>query len=184
LASSQEITNVEKDIVALFRRKDSQALRLIDQHYQRALVGVIMRVVKTEAFAQDVWQESLVKIWKNSHTYDPEKGRLFTWLLNICRRTAIDKTRSKVYKESFNVGSSSAISDAGNPAPSESPYIDGIGVREMVKKLDPKYQEVIELAYFLGYSHQEMAQKLDLLLGTVKTRVRKAIKELRVWMGK
>ncbi|MEL7340504.1 MAG: sigma factor, partial [Bacteroidota bacterium] len=78
MASSQEITNVEKDIVALFRRKDSQALRLIDQHYQRALVGVIMRVVKTEAFAQDVWQESLVKIWKNSHTYDPEKGRLFT----------------------------------------------------------------------------------------------------------
>ena len=100
LASNQEITNVEKDIVALFREKDSQALHLIDQHYQRALVGVIMRIVKTEAFVLDIWQESLVKICKYSHSYDPEKGRLFTWLLNICRRIAMDKTRSKVYKES------------------------------------------------------------------------------------
>ncbi|MEO1447890.1 MAG: sigma-70 family RNA polymerase sigma factor, partial [Bacteroidota bacterium] len=168
----------------LLSERDTEAIRLIDRHYQTALVGVIYRIVQSEAFAEDVWQESLVKIWRFADQFDPKKGRLFTWLINICRRAAIDKTRSRAFKErSGGPSTSSNSEETPRREASETPYVEGIGVRDIVQKLEPKYSELIDLAFFQGYTHQEAAEALDLPLGTVKTRIRKAVNVLREWMG-
>lgn len=174
---------VEIQIAQLLQARNTEAIRLIDRHYQAALVGVILRIVRTEEFAEDVWQESLVKIWRFADQYDPNKGRLFTWLINICRRTAIDKTRSRVFKESQSGPQTDSDTVVSAPEMGVSPYIEGIGVRDMVQKLEPKYSELIDLAFFQGYTHQEAADALELPLGTVKTRIRKAVNVLREWMG-
>jgi len=186
LISKPPSGTVEEEIIRYLQAKDTQAIRLIDQHYQAALFGIIFKVVGIQEFAEDAWQERLVKIWRYGDQYDPEKGRLFTWLLNICRRTAIDKVRSRDFREQKGGQqidqTSSQTTTISTPLVEET-YIEGIGVKEMVDKLDPKYREIIELLYFKGHTQQEAAKELEIPLGTVKTRIRKGINLLRKWLG-
>ena len=177
---------IEEEIVRYLRQKDTQAIQLIDQHYQTALFGVIFKLVGIQEFAEDAWQESLVKFWRFGNQYDPEKGRLFTWLLNICRRTAIDKLRSRDYREhkgGQNIEQTSSQTETIVTNLIEEPYVEGIGIKEMVDKLEPKYREIIDLLYFQGHTQQEAAKELSLPLGTVKTRIRKGVNLLRKWLG-
>lgn len=132
--------------------------------------------------AQDVLQDSLVKMWRFGPKYDRSKGRLFTWLLNICRNTAIDSLRRKKPENSLEqIWNGPADVDISNRQQYEL-KTDRIGLQEMVSGLDEKYRELIDLVYFKGFSHQEAAEKMDLPLGTVKTRVRSAIQQLRKWV--
>lgn len=175
---------IESQIIQFLTRQDQQALPLIFRHYRRALFGVIVNIVQDEQIAEDVLQEALVKIWKNAGRYDSSKGRLYTWLLNICRNAAIDKTRSK----SFQVGQMTQhedffVSGADVQSPRVETETDTIGLRQWVANLAPEHREVVEIIYFGGRTHQEAAEELDLPLGTVKSRLRKAIGLLREWMS-
>ena len=143
---------------------------------------MIQKIVGDEELAADVFQESLVKIWRFSKNYDPAKGRLFTWLLNICRNTAIDKTRLKSFQQSAQIQDiDSAVSMAADH-PADEINTDLIGLREVIVKMEPKYRELLELMYFQGYTQQEISDRLELPLGTVKTRIRTAIELLRKWL--
>lgn len=167
-------------------KRDTEAIQLIDMHYQMALFGVIYKIVGIQELAEDAWQESLVKIWRFGTQYDPEKGRLFTWLINICRRTAIDKIRSKDYREQKNGQEIKEATLQGNntsEALVEETYIEGIGIKEIVDKLEPKYKELVELLYFKGHTQQEAAKVLEIPLGTVKTRIRQGVNLLRKWLS-
>ncbi|MEO0896713.1 MAG: sigma-70 family RNA polymerase sigma factor [Bacteroidota bacterium] len=186
LITSSTSESREEEIIRLLRIKNTQALRLIDAHYQKALFGVIYKIVGIQELAEDAWQESLVKIWRFADQFDPNKGRLFTWLINICRRTAIDKVRSRDFREQKSgqdINETSSQTETVNQDLSEELFVEGIGVKEFVQKLDPKYQEVIDLLYFKGHTQQEAAKELALPLGTVKTRIRTGINLLRKWMG-
>lgn len=175
-------SDIEQEIIALLGKQDKAALTLIFRHYKTALFGVIQKIVGSEALAADVFQESLVKIWRFGPKYDPEKGRLFTWLLNICRNTAIDKTRLKSFQQSTQIQDmDSAVSMAAD-LPAEEVNTDLIGLREVIAKMEPKYRDLMELMYFQGYTQQEISDKLDQPLGTVKTRIRTAIELLRKWL--
>lgn len=155
---------------------------MIFQRYGKALQGVVLQIVRDQKIAEDVLQESLVKIWQKGPQYDPGKGRLFTWLLNICRNSAIDKIRSKSYRQTTN------IQTDGNYVPitaSIAEYelaTDHIGLKEIVERLDPKYRTLVNLVYFGGRTQKEASDELDLPLGTVKTRLRTAIGILQTWM--
>jgi len=152
---------------------------MIYHNYGEVLMGAIIRIVKRKDFAEDVFQEALVKMWKKSETYDASKGKLFTWMFNICRNTAIDKTRSKHYKQSTNIQSDDSVVFNTESGTSYEMKIDPIGLKDWVNKLDVKHQEAIDIVYFKGYSHREAAKELDLPVGTLKTRIRTAINELR-----
>lgn len=172
------IAPIEVTITRLLKQQDPEALRLIHKHYGRALMGVIGKIVQHQALAEDALQESLVKMWRAADSFDPEKGRLFTWMLNICRRTAIDKTRSKDYRiereiqnETDFVHMAAESSDGIKP--------DRIGLRELVDQLDPVLRQAVDMVYFQDRTHEEAAKELELPLGTLKTRVRNGIKELR-----
>ncbi len=165
----------EQQIVEALAARDQTALSLIYEHYADTLYGNILRIVRSEAVAQDVLQDAMVKVWKHSARYDAKQGRLFTWLLNICRNTAIDAYRSKGFRQqSENQGLDIAVDRVGQET-----NTDTIGLSELLDQLDENHQVLIRKAYFEGMTQAELADELQLPLGTVKTRMRAALGKLR-----
>ena len=175
----EENTNIKDgQIVQLMKEQPRQVIAMVLKKYGGALLWVVKKVVHSEEIAQDVLQDACVKIWKNAHRYDPEKGELFTWLAQIVRNTAIDKVRTKKFQARQT---SKKIEDfvTDNIDYSEEMNPEDTGLRYQINKLDPKYRQMIELLYFQGYTQREITREFDIPLGTVKTRARKAITELR-----
>lgn len=168
----------EQHIAALLRQRDRRSIELLYDLYGPALFGIALRIVRSRQVAEDVVQDVFVKVWKNGSHYHPSKGRLFTWLLNITRNTAIDQTRTASYRRQKNMHGLDGV-DLVTGHLSVQPKPEYIGLRDLVDGLDHKYKEVIDLIYFQGFTQQEVTQELDLPLGTVKSRTRIAIRELR-----
>ena len=165
-------------IVSLLKQKDKEAIPILYDQYASALYGVILKIVGSQQIAEDVLQETFIKIWRNGDQYDPKKGRLFTWLLNIARNTAIDKRRSAGFKKnSKNQLLESSVYYREGLTTSNNP--DHIGLRELVDGLDEKYRQILELVYFKGFTQSEVVKELNIPLGTVKSRTRIALRELR-----
>ena len=170
-------TASEEDLVQRLRARDESALTLFYDRYASALFGVISRIVQDDYTAEDVLQEAMVKIWHSFPAYDAGKGRLFTWVLNISRNLAIDKIRSQQYRvgnRTQPLEDSAAVREPASPTFRP----EHIGLQEMTKKLNPDQQQVVDMLYFGGYTQSEVAEELNLPLGTVKTRSRAAIKVL------
>ncbi len=169
----------EDDIVSALKSKERDAMGIIYDRYSSFLYGLIYKIVHSEEIAEDVLQEAFVKIWKNIDSYDNKKAKFITWIANITRNLSIDKIRSKEYKNQLQ---NHDIADYVNII-EESPDIgfnpDFIGVKEMIQKLQPEQKVLIELVYFQGYTQADAAEKLGIPLGTVKTRIRSAINNLR-----
>jgi RNA polymerase sigma-70 factor (ECF subfamily) len=169
----------EEDLIRLLAGREKQGIEILYDNYSAALYGVIQRIVVSDEIAEEVLQETFLKIWNNFAQYDPSKGRLFTWMVNICRNLAIDKVRSKDF---VNQNKNQSIDNAVSLSDHKTSFDpDLIGVRDIVKKLEPEYRQIIDLLYFKGYSQSEAAEKLNIPLGTVKTRSRAAIQRLRVY---
>lgn len=169
---------VDSHIIDLLQQKDKRVIETLYDQYAPNLYGIVLHIVREESLAEDVIQEAFVKIWKNGDRYQPEKGTLFTWMLNITRNTAIDhlrklekRGRGKIQSLENDVVIGTAALQSLNP--------NHIGLRDIVDKLDEKYRQIIELAYFRGYTQSEIQEELDIPLGTVKTRLRIAMRELR-----
>ncbi|MDX2303150.1 MAG: sigma-70 family RNA polymerase sigma factor [Microscillaceae bacterium] len=175
--STSNVPINEDQLVILLKSKDRKGFALLYDRYSAALYGVILKIVKFEELAEDVMQDSFVKIWKKIDTYDPQKGTLFTWVLNISRNTAIDKIRTPEYRRRIT---DTPLEDGLQHTGSNVQIaIDHIGINQVLESLAPEYQEVIDIIYFKGYTHQEASEHLGIPLGTIKTRVRIALRELR-----
>ncbi|MBI5857945.1 MAG: sigma-70 family RNA polymerase sigma factor [Sphingobacteriales bacterium] len=147
--------------------------------YRGALYNIILQVIADTETANDVLQEVFVTIWKNIDKYDESKGRLFTWMLKLTRNMAINQTRVKnfkVHSKNEDINNYVSIIEQKN---SDQTHVNHIGLRQQVHKLRPEYKDVLELSYFQGFKQEEIAEVLKIPLGTVKTRLRNAIVELR-----
>ncbi|HKK77309.1 MAG TPA: sigma-70 family RNA polymerase sigma factor [Saprospiraceae bacterium] len=165
-------------LVQRLQSGDHSVISTLYDRYGDTLYGIVLRIVGQEDLAQDVIQESYVKIWKNAGRYDATQGTLFTWMLNICRNTAIDKTRSAHFRHKKKVHVvDDNINDHRNFAYEQK--TDHIGLDEEVNNLEEKYRTVIDLIYFRGFTQREVVEQLNIPLGTVKSRVRIALRELR-----
>lgn len=169
----------EQELVTRLQNKDSSVLELLYANYSKALYGVIFQIVKDRELGEELLQETFLKIWTKSHQYDPKKARLFTWMLTIARNKAIDATRTVRFKGRSKIQSLDTDVTNDTYSPSIELNTDVIGIRELVKKLNTKYMQVIDLLYFQGYTQAETAEELDLPLGTVKTRIRTAVQLLK-----
>ncbi|RAJ79366.1 RNA polymerase sigma-70 factor (ECF subfamily) [Chitinophaga dinghuensis] len=136
-----------------------------------------MSIVIDATVSGDVLQEVFMKIWKQIDHYDVSRGRLFTWMHNIARSTAIDMVRSKAWQHS-RTNKSLTDNDIQLPDKAQQQQED-LGLRKMVKVLKPEYRAVVELSYFEGYKQEEIAKIVGIPLGTVKTRLRAALLQLR-----
>lgn len=175
------VAPVEKKIIDMFAEGDVRAMDLLYDHYADTLYGVVVNMVKNEGKAQDILQDAMVKVWKNSRSYDPAKGRLFTWLLNIVRNRAIDELR-KMKRAGEIYGTASDVSMEMTEADNADVTVPH-DIGKVLEQLDDHNKSLIEHSYILGYTHPEIAEKFDIPLGTVKTRIRNAMKELRSIFG-
>lgn len=169
----------EEELVARLQRNDRVAYEYLYDNYSAALYGVIHRIVLNDETASDVLQEAFVKIWNGISSYDAKKGKLFTWMLNISRNMAIDKTRSKDFNNSQKNQSTEIVVNQMGRLKTDDLKPEHIGLAELIEKLDPNEKFLIDLMYFKGYTQSEIAEEYNIPLGTVKTRLRSATMNLR-----
>lgn len=174
MSENQNIT--EEELLTLLCAKEEKGYRYLYKNYAKALYGVIHRIVLDSDRSQDVLQDVFVKIWNNVNTYEKGKGTLFTWMLNIARNAAIDSNRSKHVKYKNQVNDS-YVDSVKSVSMNESTNM--IGLSETIQKLKPDFQELIQKVYIEGYTQQEFSDMFGIPLGTVKTRTRSALIELR-----
>lgn len=167
----------EAELLNLLRNKDSNAFSYLYDNYSSALYGVILRILKQdEEAAEDILQDVFMKIWSKIAMFDEAKGTLFTWMLNIARNTAIDALRIVKRIEITTITDSMSILDNEKQENSKE---DRIGLKEVVSRLKAEHKIMIDMAYFGGYTQEEIAKAMNIPLGTVKTRTRAALIELR-----
>ena len=179
LATKKKISLSEEELVKALKGQNTVAIRALYDMYSAALLGVISRIILQNEVAEDLLQETFVKIWNSASSYDTSKGRLFTWMMNIARNLSIDKLRSKDFKNSNKNQDIENNVDFIDEQKKVSFNADTLGLKDLVTKLKPDFKDVLNMVYFKGYTHVEAAEELNLPLGTVKTRVRMAILELR-----
>jgi len=172
----------EQELVSLLLQQNSQAFGYLYDNYSSALFGIINQIVPDSDVAADVLQEVFINIWKKIDSYDETKGRLFTWMLNIARNAAIDKLRSRSYQQKLkNQPLSENVDSKANPV--VNPQVNDIGLKKLINKLKEEYRVLIDLSYFQGFTHEEISKMLNLPLGTVKTRIRSALIQLRTMIS-
>ena len=166
-------------MVSLLQNKDVVAFSYLYDNYSAALFGIIYKMVENKELAEDILQEVFVKIWNNFSNYNSSKGRLFTWMLNITRNLVIDTLRSKSYKKQVKIQGYENSVDNFIENSSGTGQFDSLGIRRHLTRLKDDQKQIIDLAYFAGFTQEEIAKQLSIPLGTVKTRMRTAIMELR-----
>lgn len=177
------ISYTEQELVLALKERDNHAFGFLYDHYAGALYGIIKQIVTDNPeLADDVLQEVFINIWRKIDLYDPLKGRLFTWMLNIARNASIDMLRSKGYQNSQKNRELPDLVYKGAANQAILQNIDGIGLKKMLEKLRPEHRVLVELAYFKGFTHDEIAEIEHIPLGTVKTRIRNALLQLREYL--
>ncbi len=175
----QKESYTEQELIKALKQQENAAYQYLYNNYKGALYTNILQVVGNEESASDVLQEVIVHIWKNIEKYDETKGRLFTWMIKVTRNMAINHTRIKNFKvHSKNQDIDNYVSIIEERT-AQFPAINNIGLRQQVHKLRPELKDVVELFYFHGLKQDEVAEALSIPLGTVKTRIRNAVIELR-----
>ena len=172
----------QEELLPLLLRKEEKAFTQLYDMYSKSLFSIITNLITNREEAEDVLQEVFVKIWKNIETYNQSKGRLYTWMLNITRNTAIDKLRSKGFNNSQKNLSSDNFVHLLDDSNKLTNRIDSIGLREFVSKLKPKCIQLIDLLFFKGFTQQEASEELIIPLGTVKTQNRMCMNDLRKFL--
>jgi RNA polymerase sigma-70 factor (ECF subfamily) len=167
----------EQELVAMLKQRGNNAFSYLYNNYSGALFSVILNIVPDKDLAADVLQEVFVNIYRKIDSYDAAKSRLYTWMLNIARNESIDTLRSKGYRN--NQQNREVTESVYDIAGSTNQQIDNIGLRKILEKIKPEYRELIDLSYFKGFTQDEISQMLGVPLGTVKTRLRAALVQLR-----
>jgi RNA polymerase sigma-70 factor (ECF subfamily) len=175
----KDIKNLETgELIRRLQEGDKNAFGELYDIYASSLYGIVCKIIRSEETARDLLQDIFIKIWEHIRLYNSGKGSLFTWMLNIARNTSIDKLR-KIKKEG-----KAEILSSDNLVSIEKEQDNTIktsflGLKELVGRLSPDQRLIIEYIYFNGYTQQEVADELGIPLGTVKTRTRMAVNELR-----
>jgi RNA polymerase sigma-70 factor (ECF subfamily) len=152
---------------------DKNALYLLYDKYSGALYGVILRMCRDEDLAQDLLQESFIKIWQNIRNYDSEKGKFYTWAYRIAKNTSLNSLRrSSPLIQTDDL----SVYENNNVQQEIKDYSDLNGI---LAQLEPQHQQAINLVYFKGLTHQEAHKEMNVPLGSFKSYVRQALLKLR-----
>jgi RNA polymerase sigma-70 factor (ECF subfamily) len=147
------------------------------------LYGVITRIIADENIAEEVLHDAFLRVWERIDSYDPKKGRLFTWMLNLTRNLAIDKTRSREITRQQKTIRLEKLVHTGDKGGVVLQQDEIIGLRDVLTKLSEDQRFIIEHLYLKGFTQSEVAEEFNIPLGTVKTRTRLAMSALRTIIG-
>ena len=157
-----------------FQNGNERAFELLYDKYSGALYSVILRMTRNEALSQDLLQETFMSIWNKRHQYNSDKGRFYTWAFRIARHKVLNFIRSEkdlIQKDDLGVYVSKTDDEE------LSTELDGL--KGAILKLQSHHQKALELVYFNGLTHQEAHKTMDVPLGTFKSYVQQAVRELR-----
>jgi len=177
-----KIRLTEAELIAQLSVRSNLGFRALYDMYYQAIYAIIITYQKPGSHCKDIIQDIVIKIFQNFDHYNPQKARFYTWLIAVVRNHCLDLTKSKHYKKSIRTRMSyDEIPEHTHLKHhlSTSAQIDTIGVAELVSRLPATYRTAIQTVYYQGNSHTEAADKLNWSLGTVKTRVRLAIRQLK-----
>jgi RNA polymerase sigma factor (sigma-70 family) len=172
-------TYTEDLLIVGLKNHENDAFEYLYLNYKNSIYAIITQFISDEAISNDVLQDVFVAVWKNIDKYEPEKGRLFTWLHTLARNTTINTLRSKAYKSEQKNDNIENIVSTIDIDQNTTFNIDTIGLRKYVDQLRTDYKNVINLSYFHGHTQEEIAKILDIPIGTVKTRLRNGLIEIR-----
>lgn len=166
--------NNDKALILKLQNKDETALGLLYDKYSAALYGVIFRICKDEANAQNLLQDTFMTIWNKSNDYDSNKGSFYTWAYRIAR----NKTLNFIRKDNklIQVEDLSVYKDRTEDVKEE---IDILKLKGSINSLEMHHQKAIELVYFNGLTHREAHEEMNVPLGTFKSYIRQALKQLQ-----
>ncbi len=178
-------TGEDREVLLRLQKRDPEALGELYDRYGRAVYSLILRVVQDSGTAEDLVQETFLRVWNRAGGFDCERGAFGPWILAVARNRAIDYLRS----QGRRVQSTVELNEMEHP----SLFVDLPGdllrldvakrVRDGLERLNPSHREAIELAYFEGLTQTEIAERMGQPLGTVKTWMRRALQQLRDGLG-
>lgn len=167
------------DLIHRIRHRDPEALAELYRQYGNLVFSLAVRILQSAAQAEEVTQDIFLQFWTRPEAWDARKGRFVSWLLTVTRYTAIERWRREHHVRAQQPLTESvegpAVADPGH----DTLWLDGQILRDLMVRLPAEQQRVIELAFFQGFTHSEIARLLDTPLGTVKTRVRLALHKLK-----
>jgi len=158
---------------------DQQALLALYQQHGKAVFSLAYRILQNTALAEEVTQDTFFKVWRQATRWDPTKGKLKNWLLTITQYTAIDRLRQERRQPVLHPDPIEDTDETMLTPRNESRWQDGTVLRMLVKQLPAEQAALIDLAFFQGMSHSDIASVTHLPLGTVKTRLRAGLQRLR-----
>jgi RNA polymerase sigma-70 factor, ECF subfamily len=175
----------DEDLISLVEESDAQAFAVLHDRHARAAYSLAYRMMGEKQAAEDLVQDALLKVWRGAGSYRTKRGSVRTWILSIVHNRGIDQLRSlasrrrmqdKLEASAPSSQPSEAFAESWRNARREE-------VREALSTLPPEQLKILELAYFSAYTQVEIAELLDLPLGTVKGRMRLGLKKLRDHFG-
>jgi len=179
LEQSPVMISTDRELIARLCQRDARALSELYDLYSTRVYSLAVTILGDTMAAQEVTQDTFMKVWQNPQLYHRDEGRFTGWLLTITRRLAIDHIRH----ENRRSGKSFSIDDDNFPElhdPSQDEQARWRELRHILDELPLEQREVIVLAYYRGLSQSDIALYIDIPLGTVKTRLRLGMEKLRV----
>ncbi len=179
----------EIELLKRIKAKDEEALSELYDLYNRLLFGMIISIVKKREEAEDVLQEVFVKIWEKSHTFNEDRGNVYSWIVTLTRNKAIDRIRSKGYKtqqkatQDVDAPEFKLEDDAFDPLETTIFSDRAELVRKALMEIPESQSEVLKIAYYRGMTQTEISGHLEIPLGTVKTRMRQGMIKLKDILG-
>jgi RNA polymerase sigma factor (sigma-70 family) len=168
----------EEDLVSSLKENRKFAFEYLYDNYSGAMYGIIFKIIKDEDKAQDLMQDVFIKIWRKISDYDPSKGRLFTWMVNIARNTCIDLIRKEKNIWLDDIDDNIANVDKTSHYQQDITTID---LKRLLEKLKPERKVLVDMVYLQGYTQEEAAERLKIPLGTAKSRIRTALQDLKTF---
>ena len=169
------------DLLAAVALGDTGAFSALYAQISPAAFGLAIRVIGDSHLAEEVLQEVFLHIWRNASTFDAGRGAAKGWILMLTHRRSVDRVRSVQSARERDIADAAraAATPAGDTATEAELRIDGARLREQLSGLSTAQRRVIELSYFGGHTHAEIAEMIGCPLGTVKSRIRDALTRLR-----
>ncbi len=178
----------DKSLMECISNRDKNALEALYSRYSRPVYSLSMRMLRDPSAAEEVTQDTFFNVWRRAGSYRPGRGKVTTWLFSIAHNRTIDelrKRRREYNRVQYDVDLSNRPTESRLDDPTEYVTVqyEGIRLKSALMKLRPEQRDVVVLAYFGGLTHSEISRDLDQPLGTVKTRMRLAMKKLREVLG-
>ena len=174
----------DASLLRLIQQGEQDAVAVLYDRYGGIAYGLAFRITANAATAQDVVQDAFVSLWKQAPRFDPERGQVRSWLLTIVHHRAVDAVRRRAGRPERPLpeGPEEFVATVGRPEELAEMVLDAEAVREAVRQVPEEQRRVIEMAYFMGMTHVEIAAETGAPLGTVKSRLRIGLEKMREYL--